>query len=250
MNYYSLISSMLKATVNTLLTGLYAVYKAESNANDSLGIYNGTAQGGLTYTAGKSGNAFLFNGTSAYLSLPDNAFQFPSSNFTISIWIYPTSGSPQVIFNNYAYSAGSINKGWQLAINNITGGQSGKITFSIPISLTNSTDWQFTTTALTNNAWNNIILTRVSSVNTYCWVNGISQSYTLSGTGANITTNPTYHTTQYNTIGASKQLSGVVGAYMLNGSKIDEVYIYNRQLTTQEIIDIYNTGTGKFYPTF
>ena len=54
---------------STLLTNLYAVYKAENNANDSLGTYNGTAQGGLTYTTGKSGNAFVFNGVNADILL-------------------------------------------------------------------------------------------------------------------------------------------------------------------------------------
>ena len=52
---------------NPLNINLYAVYKAESNANDSLGTYNGTAQAGLTYSAGKSGNAFVFNGTNAFV---------------------------------------------------------------------------------------------------------------------------------------------------------------------------------------
>ena len=110
MYYYRLISSMLKATVNSLLTGLYAVYKAESNslaslttslyavykaesnANDSLGTYNGSAIGGVTYTTGKSGNAFTLNGTTSNVQLPDNSLNF-TGDFSISIWINPTSVS-------------------------------------------------------------------------------------------------------------------------------------------------------------
>lgn len=251
MYYYRLISSMLKATVSSLVTGLYAVYKAESNANDSLATYNGTAQGGLTYSAGKSGNAFTFNGTSAYVLLPDNSMNL-TGDFSISMWVYPTSGLTQSLFNNLAYTGGVVYKGWQLDINNISGGQSGKITFSIPQGPGGSTGafWQFTTTALTNNAWNHVLLTRQSGVNTHCWVNNISQGYTLTGTGANVTTDPTYHTTQYNTIASFKQLSGAVSNYVKSGGMIDELNIWNRQLTPTERTELYNAGTGKFYPTF
>jgi hypothetical protein len=248
---HGIISSSGGLPPSTLLTNLYAVYKAESNANDSLEDYNGTAYGGLTYSAGKSGNAFTFNGTTSYVSLPDNSMNL-TGDFSISMWVYPTSGLTQSILDNIAFASGSINKGWQLDINNMTGAQSGKITFSIPQGPASNayTGWEFRTTSLTNNAWNHIVIKRVDGVNTYCWVNNISQSYVLFGTGANITTNPTYHTTQYVTIGSYKLLSGAVGGLMKNGSMIDESYIYNRQLTTQEITDLYNAGTGKFYPTF
>lgn len=248
---HGIISSSGGLPPSTLLTDLYAVYKAESNANDSLGIYNGTAQGGLTYTAGKSGNAFAFNGTNAYVSLPDNSMNL-TGDFSVSMWVYPTSGLTQSLVDNLAYTNGVVYKGWQLDINNISGAQSGKITFNIPQGASSSvfTGWQFNTTALTNNAWNHILLTRVSGVNTFCWVNNISQGYTLSGTGANIATDPSYHTTQYVTIGAFKQLSGAVSNYMKSGGMIDELNIWNRQLTSTEITDLYSSGTGKFYPIF
>jgi len=57
--------------LSTLNNSLYAVYNAENNANDGLGFYNGTAIGGITYTAGKIGNAFTFNGTNAYADFGD-----------------------------------------------------------------------------------------------------------------------------------------------------------------------------------
>lgn len=240
-------AAMGGAISNPWLVDLRNVYKAESNANESLGTY--TAQGGLTYTAGKSGDAFTFNGTSAYVSLPDNSMNL-TGDFSISMWVYPTSGLTQSLFNNLAYTGGVVYKGWQLDINNISGGQSGKITFSIPQGPGGSTGtfWQFTTTALTNNAWNHVLLTRQSGVNTHCWVNNISQGYTLSGTGANITTNPTYNILQYVTIGAFKQLSGAVSNYVKSGGMIDELSICNRQLTSTERTDLYNNGIGKFYP--
>lgn len=237
-------------TLGTSLdSSIFAAYNAESNANDSVGTNNGTAQGSLVYSTGKIGDAFQFNGTNAYVSLPDNSLNLTGS-FAISVWVYPTSGLPQSILNNLAYTNGSVYKGWQLDINNLSGAQSAKITFTIgqgPAS-TSYTGWEFTTTAMTLNAWNHVVISRTSGVETYCWVNGISQSYTLRGTGANITTNPTYHTTQYCTIGASKQLSGAVSNYLKSGTKVDLVNIWNKSLTDNDVVSLYNLGNGTAYP--
>jgi hypothetical protein len=234
---------------STLLTSLYSVYNAENNTNDALGTYNGTPMGGLTYTTGKVGTAFQFNGTNAYVSLPDNSMNL-TGDFSISVWVYPTAGTPQAILDNLAYSNGTVYKGWQLDINNISGAQSGIITFSFAQGPAGNayTGWEFRTTSLTNNAWNHIVIKRVDGVNTYCWVNNISQSYVLFGIGANITTNPTYHTTQYVTIGSNKLLSGAVGSLMKNGSKVDGVTVWNRALTDNERTELYNSGNAKQYP--
>ena len=233
---------------STLGVGLYAVYKAESNANDSLATYNGTAQGGLTYTAGKSGNAFTFNGTTAYVTWTDNSMIL-IGDFTISLWVYPISGAPQQLLNNRAYTAGTIDKGWSLCINNVTGGQPSKVTWTQPTGPGTYTGWEFRTTSLTLNAWNHVLITRVSGVNTYCYVNNTLQTLVnVSGTGANVALDPTYHTTQKSILGAFITLAGAVSNYTPSGTKVDELNIWNRQLTSTERTDLYNAGTGKFYP--
>lgn len=236
---------------NTLNTNLFAAYKAESNANDSLGVYNGTANGGLTYVTGKSGNAFNFNGTNSYVSWADNSFNFVG-DFTISIWVYPVSGAAQNILNNRAFTSGTINKGWGLGINNISGAQTSKVTWVQLIGPASNqyTGWEYRTTSLTLNAWNHVLIYRVSGVDTYCEVNSVLQSPTIFGTGANVTLDPTYHTTQKNSLGAFINLAGAVSNYSPSGTRVDEMYMWNRQLTTQEKTDLYNSGTGKFYPTF
>jgi hypothetical protein len=247
--YYSLISSMLKTTVSTLLTGLYAIYKGESNANDSLGTYNGTPIGGLTYSAGKSGNAFLFNGVSAYNALPDNMFNTLTSDFTISLWLYHTVSGAQSIIGTDFYQTIPINiyKGWRIEIDNLSG-STNKLGFIIAKGTTTGyTGWEFNT-SLTQNTWNHIVLTRVNNTETYCWINNSLSTYTLRGLSADITFNPIYHTTQYCSIGADKYSSALVTNYMKSGSKLDEINIWNRQLTLTERNELYNTGTGKFYP--
>ena len=234
---------------NTLNTNVRNTWNFDNAATDSVGSLTATLMNGCTYTSsGKMGQALTFDGVNDYALLPDNSLNL-TGDFTISMWVYPTSGLTQCLLDNLAYTAGSVYKGWQLDINNISGAQSGKITFAIPQGPGGSvgTFWQFNTTALTNNAWNHILLTRVSGVNTYCWVNNISQGYTLSGSGANITTNPSYHTTQHCTIGAFKFLNGTIGNYVKAGTLIDATTIWSRQLTTTERNDLYNGGAGKQY---
>ncbi len=97
-------SGMITSTLNE---SLYAVYKAESNANDSFGSNNGTAQGGLAYVSGKSGNAFQFNGTNAYVDLPNNTLNL-TGPYSISMWVYFASDPSGLAYAAYftnAYNA-------------------------------------------------------------------------------------------------------------------------------------------------
>lgn len=241
MSYYNLISSMLKATISSLLTGLYAVYKAESNANDSLGTYNGTAQGGLTYSAGKSGNAFTFNGTTSYVGLGTNNFKF-TTDFAFSFWVYIPSISTATngIFANYTNVGGG--KGFIAYLK-----ADGK--FEMYIIGANGTSVA-TSTAQIPTGWTHIAVSRkmITSKETYIYINGalnvqsgINNAITLDFYS---TTNPSIGAINSLDSGPVQNLFGI----MMNNSKIDELNIWNRTLTPSEVTELYNSGTGKFYP--
>ena len=87
---------------SSLNTSLFAAYNGESNANDSFGSNNGTPRGGLTYTTGKIGDAFQFNGTTSYVELPNTSNQFNfTGDFSVSTWINtPNYTSHRMIFSN------------------------------------------------------------------------------------------------------------------------------------------------------
>jgi len=240
MSYYSLISSMLKATVSSLLTGLYAVYKGESNANDSLGVYNGTAQGGLTYSAGKSGNAFIGNGTNAYVSLPNDSFNLLTGNFSVSMWVnIVNTGVTQGLFTNFAYSGTAF---YGIAITNF-----GYTKFQIfdgtatPITLQEPFPNSY-------GVWQHIVITRKTGTASKIYFNG-----SLSASNTSLV-NPVYSSGNMRpSIGAQSYgplFSNLVQYYAGNGTKIDELNIWNKELSSTEITDLYNAGTGKFYPTF
>lgn len=219
---------------STLLTNLVSVYKAENNANDSLGTNNGTAQGGLTYTTGKGGNAFTMNGTNGYVELPNNSMNFAGSSFTISFWVYLTdiSSANYALVSNYA-NDGS-NRGW--IVGSLT---SGKLYFGIYAPALQETS---TSATISINTWYHVTCVHTLSQPTKTYINGVLDS--TSSTSYN----PSITTTHYPTIGASKFTSIYVQQYMPNGSKVDEVNFWNRVLTPTEVTELYNSGNGKFYP--
>jgi len=219
---------------NPLNTGLYAVYKAESNANDSLGTYNGTAQGGLTYSGGKSGNAFTFNGTNAYVSLPRTSSQFDfTGDFSISIWMKQSADGN--IFENFYGTSTTVRYGYNLYT------QSGRIRFAIYTGT--ATHLGECSTPIVTNTMYHIVITKTTSSAYKTYVNGnLATTSTVSG---NITNNPVYNALNQVNIG-SDVYNGSRNSYY-NG-QIDELNIWNRELTSTEVTEVYNTGTGKFYP--
>ena len=70
--------------------GLVSWYCAEGDATDSAGDNDGTLLNGATFTAGKVGQAFLFDGMDDQVSIPHRADQNPGSAFTVEAWINPS----------------------------------------------------------------------------------------------------------------------------------------------------------------
>jgi len=224
------------AVVAPASTGLYAVYKAENNANDSLGVLNGTAVGGVTYTTGINGNAFNLNGTTGLISLPNGALSSLGTSFSYNVWVYINQYNGNgicAIFNTYTDSGG--NRGFYTRVGSQT----------LQTYAFNSSG-----TAIINGAgggaipvltWKMVTITFDGS-NVRSYVNGsIVDTTAYSGTIAyGATTYPSFGALHYDT---------ATYAYFLQG-KIDEVNIWNKKLSNAEVTDLYNSGTGKFYPTF
>jgi hypothetical protein len=220
---------------SSLLTSLYAAYKAESNANDSLATYNGTAIGGLTYSAGKSGNAFTFNGSNSYIHLPENSIRFTNS-FSVSFWLKTTvnqTGGGGLISDYYW---GSEDWGYIIRLrtdNKISVFWRKDSTFNSVVS----------SSALSLNQWNyiSVVWDKVNT-NWKIYINGVLDNQLTSVNASNITY----------AVGSNRTNIGSINSYgpdCLNGS-MDEIYVYNKTLTSTDVTALYNAGTGKFYPTF
>jgi arabinan endo-1,5-alpha-L-arabinosidase len=222
---------------STLLTNLYAVYKAESNANDSLGAYNGTAVGGLTYSAGKSGNAFNLNGTNAYVSLPNNSFSF-ANDFSYSAWVY---------YNNFptgeSYIITATNGNGITLDNGVAFGFAGGVLRLMVLNNTSASIW--TCGSFTTNTWYHVAVTKKVSTAPKFYRDGVLQTTTLA-LGTN-TLNPLYTSGLFPnslcSIGAYRYNNGS-NIYAYSNALIDEVNVYNKELTQTEITELQT----KYYP--
>ena len=218
---------------SSLKTSLFASYNGESNTNDSFGTNNGTAQGGLTYTTGKIGNAFSFNGTNAYVSLPNTSGQFNfTGDFSVSAWINtPNYTNSRLIFTNYVLG-GTYGYGILLyhADNNI---------FSFELRNGNTIGQYQTSAGITTNSWNHITFVRKVGQAAKIYLNGVLISGAYSLGNSSIT--PSFPGTQIVNIGSHSNGSG------LANYKQDATTIWQKELTISEITELYNSGNGTQY---
>ena len=217
-----------------LPAGAVAWWPANGDASDVVGGHDGTLQGGADFGAGEVGQGFVLDGSSGYVSVPDNsAWAFGNNDFTIELWAnfadYPSDeeGQPDGgVFISSDAGGGNANK-WFFAL------AGGVLNFHIndpvngPVFLLNT---GFTPDL---NTWYHLAVTR--SGNTYTvYVNGVAAGWdtcarTIPGSGAPL-------------------MIGQAEGFYFNGS-LDEATLYHRALSDAEISAIYAAGgAGKENP--
>jgi hypothetical protein len=221
------------------LPNLVAYYAFENNANDSLGVHNGTLVAG-GYTTGINGNAFAITAQNHVITVPDTidftfADGFSDLPFTISGWLYTTAYSANA--NRFlSKRGGASNNEWLVLIN--------ASNFSTTLhSLNTGTNIKViscpNTTSL--NTWNHFALT-FDGINGTCYINGVAQTTTNSISG---TYSRMQNTSAILRIG-SNSATAVSTAQL---GRMDELAIWkNRELKATEVAELYNAGVGKFYP--
>jgi len=216
--------------INPLTIGLVSAYNADSNTTDLVGGYNGTAIGGLTYTTGQDGQAFEFNGTNSYVSIPSTSGQLNfTGDFSISTWVMPyvTSASYVLYFSNfqsgYGYNFYLDRTNNTLQLYMAGGGNYSRYEYG----------WTPTPTL-----WYNLVMVRKGSTSTKFYINGVEVVGTMSGSGA--TFNASYQPGQVYNIGSTLNGSG------LAPYRQDSINFWNKELTASNVLDLYNNG--KQYP--
>jgi hypothetical protein len=200
-------------------------------ANDTKNNYDATVFGGAAFVAGKLGNALnLNNGTSGagakYAEMPSNATldNVQEANYTISAWFYPYSIPPFTTPEN---------KNW--AIVNKQGQHMGLVyehggTFAARHWITGDTLKWVHSAAYPANAWYHVVSAVSKSAGTVkLYVNGA-----LEGT-ASFT--PGTAAREY---GAYPFRIGKARLEWVADGKVDQVRIYNRELSGTEVGDLYN----------
>ncbi len=211
-------------------------WSGNGNANDSAGGQNGTIVGNVTYSSGIVGQAFTFDGSNSYVQLPNNFFPYPTSNlpnsarttpFTIDLWFQTSSGG--VILGQQAGTPYGSPGGWAPAIYVGTDGHLRVEVFSGQTQIISSG-------VVNDGSFHHLAIA----------YDGTYEIVYLDGTaiGSVALTQDPYANAYYYQLGTgytSGWAGGNGGWYNFTG-KIEEVNIYQRPLSPQEISTAYQAG--------
>jgi uncharacterized repeat protein (TIGR01451 family) len=229
-NSASKTTTVTPTSCTAIPSGAVAWYRAESNGIDSAGPNFATANGGASYTTGKVGQAFNLNGTSAYVSAPDNSTLRPSS-LTLETWVWFTSiPSTGVIVSKTAGSA--ANDSYLLwyqggALHGVVGNTSGPGTI---------VDYTWTPTL---NTWYHVAFTSDAA--------GQAETLYVNGAIVGTATNTTAIGYDANPLLIGAEIENSTTQYFFPGL-IDELTLYNRALSQSEVQAVYGAGTfGKCF---
>jgi len=197
-------------------------YVFDISGNDN----NGTVNGGAVWneTVGKYNGAFKFDGVNDYIQMPDiESLQMEGKNFTFSAWINPINSVAgwQGVFGSPEFEAAS------LGLNNDKLRLTSFGSFDCPSSdlVVNLNEFNFISVSFDSTTTTNNVL------------------YTVNGEESIVTCN--------NDFGVDRATS-VIGyrkdSDYFNGT-IDQAIIFNRSLTSNEIIEVYNSQLTKYNST-
>lgn len=229
--------------------GLVGWWPFNGNANDESGNGNNATVNGATLTSDRYGNAnasYSFNGSSNYLE--GSASTFPTGNRSIAIWFYTTNinvGSAGM--QTFGYGGGVCEESWLMQMDNTTPAASFFTDNTFEVSIGCNT-WITAlpfgvngTPSNPNNNWHHWVITNGPSGVEY-YIDGNYAGGATAVVGGTQVTGKKYF------IGSCPDLTGVQAyqdAYLSHwNGKLDDVGIWNRVLTPQEISDLFNGNTS------
>jgi formylglycine-generating enzyme required for sulfatase activity/tRNA A-37 threonylcarbamoyl transferase component Bud32 len=203
-----------------LRSGLIGWWKADGDAWDSAGTHHGAMKGGATFGPGKDGQAFLFNGSTAYVSVPGSpAWAFGKNDWSVALWAKFLSNSGRHALLACDDGPGQNNK-WIFWL------YDGKLLLHMVGKEPNWAKWlDGVSFAPAAGSWYHLAMTRTGSV-FRIYVDGIEKSSEQWPGAMAPPTAPL-------TIGEAE------GYYPFNGM-LEDVRIYDRALTAAEIKAIFD----------
>jgi Leucine-rich repeat (LRR) protein len=217
-------------------SGLIGWWPSEGNANNMLGTNNGTLVGGATANAlGYVGSTFTFDGTNGYVQVADSPILRPT-NITIEAWVRfagldtpgtASAGEQYIVFKQNTRSGGF--EGYSLSKTRIVGGD--VFTF-LATSAAGQLVEVRSTNFVTTNVWYHCAAVRGSNF-VQMYVNGQLQSQAAITFPLDYGNFPLY----FGTSGQSywdRKLKGT----------LDEVSLYSRALSSNEISALYAAGVS------
>ena len=181
-----------------------------TTVTDSSGNGNNGVSTSVTYTAGRFGQAAVFNGSSGYITVTGLGIT-GNSSFTVSTWVKTTSSGLFFFFGN-----GGLNASFYINVNSNGTITVGEFDFDL-----------YTSTATVNNGgWHHVAFTS----------DGTTSKLYIDGLESNSATNTFAISADIMELGRG------TASYYFPGS-LDQVRIFNSALSAGNVTSLYNEGT-------
>jgi len=213
-------------TVHTF-TGSGTFTVTSYTINDMSGYGNdGTLTNGAFYDSSNGGSIYL-DGINDYISLPAAAGRLNNNDFTMSLWWKSngTQASYTTIIGQ-GFTSGPSNGAWAFKVQ----GGSSVVNFSY---IYGSISDNATSTNPNDGVWHNIVAIRSGATVTMYMDNTSIGSFTLNSYFVFGTSDLVY-------VGYNPRDAAYAKGWVSN------IQIYNRAMTTSELLQSYNTSRGKF----
>jgi hypothetical protein len=217
---------------NELTDDLFAYYNLEESSGDALdqvGSNDLSVNGTVTrQQTGIRDDCYTF-ATNGYLGEINDEFEF-TGPFSFSLWFKTSTTSIGYLFSNFGAAA----YGYTLFVYDWGGGV--KVNFRTRDGVSNVL--LSSSTTINDNAWHHVVATMGSDDSIKLWVDGDLEDYDLSD-------GVVYNTNCRFTLGRRDGTG--VSQYFLDG-ELDEIAVYDIELSGTKVDSLYNSGVGKAYP--
>jgi len=221
-------------------SGMVSWWPGDGNANDIQGSNSGTLQGGATFAPGMVGQGFSLNGTSAYVSIPDSPSVSITGQISIDAWIKPNSvsgPSAQAIVSKYNTACPSLGTEQRSYVFIVLPG--GRLRFCVYSGGSDQYHCVDTTNPIAANVFTHVAATfNPATQGTKIYVNGVEVPASLAP--GSVTVNPIFDSNTPVEIG--RIFCATDHNYF--AGLIDEVELFNRELTASEIASIVHADSA------
>jgi len=215
-----------------------AHWKFDDNASDSSGNGKTLTVSGATYVSGKLGNGLSFDGVNDFASVASGpSLNVGTNDFSLSFWMkannaFTTFPSPNLLQKRATYL------GYHIEMDN-----AGRL--GIYINDTNDTAYYYARTVkgYNDNTFHHVavVVDRDSSLTVF--IDGVSAPFTVTSSAKLIDVQGSLDNSQmFRVSGASDTTDLFCGI-------IDEVMLFKKALSAQEVAVLYNGGAGTNKPT-
>ncbi|MCC7264632.1 MAG: T9SS type A sorting domain-containing protein, partial [Candidatus Latescibacteria bacterium] len=203
---------------NPLLEGLVSYWPLDSNANDAEGTNpnHGTVYGATLQGSGRIGGCYYFDGYDDRIAIPINGFPTGGGARTTAAWMKTGAGGLHEIIS---YGATGGGQAWTM----------GQWDQNVFVSSWASPQYTVSAPGLNNNAWKHVVVTLES---------GTAKTYVdgslIDSRGMGINTGTS----------AGGQIGARISPTEYFSGYIDEVGVWSRALSSSEVSQLYNSGSG------